>query len=252
MKKKSYEDFGILVTREMTAMLQDESLTKEQRFDCLASIMFGMEVHNTLLASYANSLKVGYLKMNDDRKRKIASIRESKRAYMRGIYKKCASIEDNGIPLGDIPHNTKLNNTSINIPLNPPSGVEGNLPPAISVEDLIAGPEEGSLKKAACDLADAIEASEAFARMRVNAGKLRKCLNSILKKSGGAEKAVEVSAKILAGLREWTVAWKADEWRFVPGKVTDWLYDGKWLEEPRKKEAAPERDLGEVGVSEIV
>lgn len=252
MRKKSYEEFGILVTREMIAMLQDESLTKEQRFDCLASIMFGMELHNTLLTSFANSLKVGYLKVNDDRKRKIDSDRKCKREGMRRVYDKAASMEHNGTPLCDIPHRIEYNKIGDNIPLNPPSGVEGNLPPAVCAEDLIAGHEEGHLKKAACDLAEAIEASESFARMRVNAGKLRKCLNSILKKNGGAEKAVEVSAKILAGLGAWTVAWKADEWRFVPGKVTDWLYDGKWLEEPRKKEAAPERDLGEVGVSEIV
>ena len=40
MRKKSQEELGTLVTREMKVMLQDESLTKEQRFDLLAAVMF--------------------------------------------------------------------------------------------------------------------------------------------------------------------------------------------------------------------
>ena len=46
------------------------------------------------------------------------------------------------------------------------------------------------------------------------------------------------------------MAWKADDWRFVPGRITDWLYDGKWLEAPRKRadEVSVGSGCGECGV----
>jgi hypothetical protein len=56
----------------------------------------------------------------------------------------------------------------------------------------------------------------------------------------------------MAGLSRWSEVWRAEDWRYAPGRITDWLYDGKYLEEPRKKEAAAEHDYGEVGVKEIV
>lgn len=40
---------------------------------------------------------------------------------------------------------------------------------------------------------------------------------------------------ILEGLAAWTEAWKADDWQYAPGKITKWLMDEKYLEEPRKK-----------------
>lgn len=94
--------------------------------------------------------------------------------------------------------------------------------------------------KAAAD----IESMEAFAHMRVNRKKLIACLISILKKNGGAESGVELMVRIYNSLAAWTVAWKADDWRFCPGRITDWLYDGKYLEEPRKKDAAPSVGAG--------
>ena len=68
------------------------------------------------------------------------------------------------------------------------------------------------------------------------------CLISVFKKNGGAEKSEETSEKILGAIAIWTEAWKRDDWRFVPGRVTDWLYDNKWLEDPRKKEPGESRD----------
>ena len=85
--------------------------------------------------------------------------------------------------------------------------------------------------------------------MRVNRKKLMKCLLSLLKKNSAPE---EVEGEVMAGLSRWSEVWRADEWRYVPGRITDWLYDGKYLEEPRKKTAAAEHDYGEVGVKEIV
>jgi len=45
---------------------------------------------------------------------------------------------------------------------------------------------------------------------------------------------------VLAGLAAWTEKWAADGWQYAPGKITKWLADEKWLEEPRKKTAPAE------------
>ena len=76
MRKKSQDELGTLVTREMKVMLQDESLTKEQRFDILSSVMFDAPLKNTLMSSFANSLKAGFEQINTSRYRAIERERE--------------------------------------------------------------------------------------------------------------------------------------------------------------------------------
>lgn len=130
-----------------------------------------------------------------------------------------------------------------------PEGDEG-VPPAISADDLLtAAGEEGAavedVTAEAIKLAETIEATEAYAHMRVNRKKLIRCLVSVLKKNSGA------GEQILAGIGSWTEMWRLDDWQYAPGRITDWIYDGKYLQEPRKKAAAA-GDIGEVGVSEIV
>jgi len=111
----------------------------------------------------------------------------------------------------------------------------------ISAEDLLSvGMNEEQLRpktpaarqKAALELAETIRRSEAFPRMRVNNAKLVKCLVGVLKKNS--------AAAVLVGLGRWTETWKAGDWRYAPGRITDWLTDEKFLEEPisRKKKAA--------------
>lgn len=136
-------------------------------------------------------------------------------------------------------------------PISPKGDEE--LPPQISADDLLnASEEEGAAadEKAerqvqAIKLAETIENTEAYARMRVNRKKLIRCLISVQKKNSGA------GEEILAGLERWTEVWKLDDWQYAPGRITDWIYDGKYLQEPRKKTAAAS-DIGDVGVSEIV
>ena len=76
MRKKSQDELGTLVTREMKVMLQDESLTKEQRFDILSCVMFDAPLKNTLMSSFANSLKAGFEQINTSRYRAIERERE--------------------------------------------------------------------------------------------------------------------------------------------------------------------------------
>ena len=71
---------------------------------------------------------------------------------------------------------------------------------------------------------------------KVNRGKLRKCLKSVLKKNSAAE--------VLGGYRRWLAVWEADDFQWAPSRITDWLYDAKFLEKPRRgnTRAAPQVD----------
>ena len=73
-------------------------------------------------------------------------------------------------------------------------------------------------------------------RYKVNRGKLRKCLKSVLKKNSAAE--------VLGGYRRWLAVWQADDFQWAPSRITDWLYDAKFLEQPRRgnTRAAPQVD----------
>lgn len=203
--------------------------------------------YQNIIKAITNIIKVG----NNDLK------------HYQDIIKACDNVPlilDNVIKPTNININInqiKLNQTKrdkdidILTPISPKGDDE--LPPAISADDLLnASEEEGASadEKAArqaeaIKLAETIEATEAYAHMRVNRKKLIRCLASVLKKNGGA------GEQILAGIGSWTEMWRLNDWQYAPGRITDWIYDGKYLQEPRKKTAAAS-DIGEVGVSEIV
>lgn len=155
MRKKSQEELGTLVTREMKVMLQDEGLTKEQRFDVLAAVMFDTPIKNALLASFAKSLKAGFEQVNSSRYRAIEREREWRKNHERRR-RNAGYIDDNGTPcnsmsLHEHPCNSmslhdglKQNKTKQGIsPYKPPKG-GGKVPKAIEAEDLLkGGPKKG-------------------------------------------------------------------------------------------------------------
>lgn len=290
MRKKSQDELGTLVTREMKVMLQDEGLTKEQRFDVLAAVMFDTPIKNSLLASFAKSLKAGFDRVNTVRYKAINCHRESAREEARRAReakRKLADIDYNNNQLQSIDiNNNQLTTTSTHIhrqsknisPYKPPKG-GGKVPDKVKPEDLVGKP--GSIKQGggfACmgqecegremvasegvrvatvkelteTLAQDIEQTEAFGRMRVNRRNLMRHLLPIVKKNCAAEGEDERASNetrcafwklhktILDGLGAWTAAWKADDWQYAPGKITKWLDDEKYLQPPRKKTAAPE------------
>ena len=115
------------------------------------------------------------------------------------------------------------------------------------------GVRTATLAEMTASLAASIESTEAFAHMRVNRRNLMRHLLSIVKKKCAAEDGDESGTSdeqrkafgklwtsIFDGLAAWTEKWAADGWQYAPGKITKWLADEKWLEEPRKKAAAPE------------
>ena len=268
MKKKEIEEFGIIITREMCSMMFDKKLTLEQRAKIFCAIVGEESTDDAIMDAFASSLKVGFNSINNKRKDEILSRRERQKTYQRKLRTSTEINEDERTStetdkhkrasLGKVKY-SKVDNIS---PLNPPlaGGTMREGPKAISADDIlgvseadVAGDGEGAaaddLKGGALELAARIERTEAFGHMRVNRSKLMKSLVSVLKKNGAPEKEADA---ILAGIERWSEAWRAEDWRFAPGRLTDWLYDGKYLEEPRKKEAAAEHDYGEVGVKEIV
>ena len=269
MRKKSQDELGTLVTREMKVMLQDEGLTKEQRFDVLAAVMFDTPIKNALLASFSKSLKVGFEQVNSSRYRAIEREREWRKNHERRR-RNAGYIDDNGTPCNSMSlhehpcHSMSLhdglkqNKTKQGIsPYKPPKGGGRKVPKALEPEDLIEGRSRAATRHAEGDadfreaaeiVAAAIENTDAFAHMRVNRRNLVRHLLPIFKKNSAAEnadkidygKAEALGRAILNGLAAWTEAWKVDDWQYAPGKITKWLTDEKYLQPPRKKAAAPE------------
>ena len=269
MRKKSQDELGTLVTREMKVMLQDESLTKEQRFDILSSVMFDAPLKNTLMSSFANSLKAGFEQINTSRYRAIEREREWRKNQERKR-RHAGYIDENATPCNSMSlHATPCNSMSLHdglkqnktkqgiSPYKPPKGGGRKVPKAVEPEDIMKGQVgaatshgkgDADFREAAEIVAAAIENTDAFAHMRVNRRNLMRHLLPIFKKNSAAEnadkidygKAEALGRAILNGLSAWTEKWAADGWQYAPGKITKWLADEKWLEEPRKKTAPAE------------
>ena len=276
MRKKSQDELGTLVTREMKVMLQDDSLTKEQRFDILACVMFDAPLKNTLMASFANSLKAGFERVNTVRYKAINCHRESAKEEARrarDAKRKLLDIDINGNQLQSIDNNeNQLTTTSTHIhrqskyisPYKPPKGGGRKVPKTIEPKDLVRrqqaddskcdGVRTATLDELAGILAADIEKTDAFAHMRVNRRNLMRHLIPLVKKNCAAEGGdrngtsdaerrafAKMQQRVLAGLAAWTEKWAADGWQYAPGKITKWLSDEKWLEPPRKKNSAGRR-----------
>lgn len=271
MRKKSQDELGTLVTREMKVMLQDEELTKEQRFDVLAAVMFDTPIKNSLLASFAKSLKAGFEQVNSSRYRAIEREREWRKNHERRR-RNAGYIDDNGTPcnsmsLHEHPCNSmslhdglKQNKTKQGIsPYKPPKGGGRKVPKAVKPEDLFksdskrttasGGPvleylcsceadDPPQARQMAVAVAAELETREAFGRMRVNQRNLMRHLLPLAEKNSA--RLVDWWREVSHGLDAWTAAWKADDWQYAPGKITKWLADEKYLQPPRKKTAAAE------------
>lgn len=249
MKKKTDEELGILLTREIRAMMFDTRLSAEQKVNLFCSIVGGETIDDPILQSYADTLRTGFEHSNNARKAAIYSkrSRDKEAAKHRRVSSPIVTDRHLSAPIGGDRsvslYNGNGNGNGNDIPPKSPSrGTEGKIPPALSAEDITGETER--IREIAVEAAQDLEQMSAFSHMRVNRKKLIACLISILKKNGGAEKANETLSKVNCSLNAWTKAWAADDWRFCPGRITDWLYDGKYQEEPRKKDAAPSVGAG--------
>ena len=264
MRKKSQDELGTLVTREMKVMLQDEDLTKEQRFDVLAAVMFDTPVKNSLLASFAKSLKAGFELVNRSRYKAIERDRERRKNIERRRRKlgyldpTCTDMTDHDPTCTDMTSHDGLvqNKTRQGIsPYKPPKG-GGKLPDKVRPEDLVGKPgkKNGAASRAEptpqnlasrtyfrAQLTYDIMQTEAFGHMRASERNLKRVLIPLVEKNSA--RLDEWRQEVMDGLDAWTEAWKADDWQYAPGKITKWLADEKYLQPPRKK-AAPAEGSG--------
>lgn len=199
MNKKTDEEYGIVITREMKAMILNSAISYEDRAKIMCSILSGEELEDLMMRAFADSLRTGFEKINDSRKKSIENRRIRQAEYQRN--RRSASTVDErtqsnvGVDSSTVDAR-QSNPMSVderaslgiarhsiakqcnNIPLNPPEG-DGHCPPEISIEDVFPEVKNNSVEA----LADEIEATEAFAHMRVKRRKLLRALNSVLEKT---------------------------------------------------------------------
>ena len=260
------------LTREMEAMLQDESLTKEQRFDILAAVMFDAPIKNSVLGSFAKSLKVGFERINEDHHNSVMKNRNKAKKYSQITRdaKKIleTTVNDNQLTATD--GNGRQSTTTLGLktkrlktkglntisPYKPPKGggekEKENFDSSSSphaedkgapseptmdelIEDFRAGDEV--LTDEVCKaMAKEIEKTEAFHQMIVDSKKLERVLKPLYEKN--SSRLDKWYHEVMDGLAAWTEWWKADDWKYKPGRITTWLRDKKYIEPPRKKQAA--------------
>ena len=147
---------------------------------------------------------------------------------------------------------SKYNDTDTDTDTNPPKSPEGlngekstSSEPVSMLDDPAAAlglPVDGQDSAKDGRSQDSDEVAKIAAEIeggypyKVNRGKLRKCLKSVLKKNSASE--------VLGGYRRWLAVWETDDFQWAPSRITDWLYDAKFLEKPRRgnTRAAPQVD----------
>lgn len=230
MKKKTDEEFGVLLTREMNSMMFNEKLTAEQRVSIFCAILSGKDVDDPLLSAFAESLKIGFIHVNNARKTSIYNRRERQRNYLRSStdidahLRSSTTIDEHLRSSTTIDAHRRSSPTrgicySNNIPLTPKGG-KGE-PPVVSPESILEGqsPREWAERSAA-------EIATWYPYV-VNLGKLTKALL-------GAEKKHSARA-VEDGIARWRASGAWDEPRFVPRRIVAWIQGGSFLDEPPQK-----------------
>lgn len=225
MKKKSDEELGILITREMREMMFDEQISDSQKIKIFQAVVGDVEIKEPLLASYAKSLKSGYDFANKARMQTIYARRERQAAYQRDIRASTEmSVDERALLL-------KGKGKGKNIPLSPKG--EKGVPSQIRPEDLMgspgapeAGQGEPSVEEEAGELAAKIAEWYPY---EVKARNLKNVLIPIVEKFSA--RAVE------EGWRAWADGgWS--EPRFIPRRIVNWFRDGGWRQQPEKNPPA--------------
>lgn len=217
MKKKTDDELGILLTREMQSMMLNEKLTAEQRITMFKSIVTSEELTDPLLQSFAESIKSGYEYANKMRVRQIYNRRERQRkTYKDERTSTEINVDEHSSPIKGNGNGNGNGNISPN-----PQGGKGE-PSPISPEDLIGGasPDERT--------ADEIKKSilEWYPH-EVNERKLRKSIVTALK---------NFPARVIAeGIEKWRASGAWNEAGWIPQNIGQWIRDGKFKSEPPMK-----------------
>ena len=239
MKKKSDDEFGILITREMKSMMLDSTITYEQRAKIFCAIIADEPLKDTMMKAFADSLKVGYLSTNNKRKAEILSRRNRQKEYAKHLRTSTEINVDECLkPSVSVDERASLNKAKQskakhNIPLSPSGKGE---PSAITVEDILRG--EGAAA-AELESGDGNFASEFAAEIaqtypyKVNIENLSKTLSRLQKKFPAR------------AIRDGYLAWRDLGWtepRFFPRRIVAWFQAEQFTELPPATEKTPPRD----------
>ena len=228
MKKKTDEELGILLTREMQTMMFDKNLKAEQKVQIFCAVVGDEKIKDPVLASYANALKTGYVHSNSARIASIYARRERQKEYQRNIR---ASTEiDGDIRALPIKGNGKGKG---NIPLPPKGGKGENIPSAVSPDDLMREARPFDAKTWAAEIAAEIENWYPY---EVNHDGLKKVLIAKFKKN--------LARALDDGIAAWLDSGAWDEKRFIPPDIVKWIKLERFLDKPPQKKSSAARADG--------
>ena len=229
MSEEKIEEVGRMLTSEMLAMIQDESLDNASVGIIIRAVMGVRMPEDKILASFANSLKSGYISLNnsyvEQRERRL----ESWRRYNAKRRKDTTRCEDEEVATtrNHSQQHSKLNYTKLkDIPLSPKGEKGEKLPPSV-FDELPDEMDAASPEVWADRMADEIREWYPYA---VNESSLKKTLRKACEKDS--------AARVEQGVRKWRESGAWDEERFVPRRLVAWIKEGHYLDEPPKKLSA--------------
>lgn len=213
-------EFGRVITREMIAMLRDECLDDLSAGQLMRAIICDKTPDNKMLASFANSLKCGYVSLNSEyiekRERRLQTWREYNKKRKVETTRNYSQPQATTSEKLQLAINLTKPSKENNIPLSPKGGkgeeisTSGDLPETV---------EEWAARVV-------VEIREWYP-YAVNETRFGKVLM--------AEAVKNSPARVEGGLRSWRESGAWDEARFIPRRIAAWVKDGHYLDEPPKK-----------------
>lgn len=236
MKKKSDEDLGILITREIKSIMLNEKMSAEDRIAVFGSIVNGTQLDDPVLEAVSEALKTGFNHANETRKASIYAKRERERKRQR---QSTAIIDNQRQSMTKAANHCQLpiygngNGNGNNNPLPPKGGKGEKIPKAISPDEILGEGVEDP-EKWADEFAEELGKWYPY---EVNQDGLRKILIGKAKKN--LRRALE------QGLEAWIDSGAWSEQRFMPQDIVKWIKLERFLDKPPEKKtpAARESDV---------
>lgn len=235
MQKKTDEQLGRLLTHEIVSMIQDKNL-KDADVGLLIRAIIGFKtIKQGYLASFANSLKSGFIEENRKYIDGINKRRERNRNAEARRREKVAQVDENthmSAHVRPCPRKEKGKEKKY-IPLPPKGGKGEKIPKAISPDEILGEGVEDP-EKWADEFAEELGKWYPY---EVNQDGLRKILIGKAKKN--LRRALE------QGLEAWIDSGAWSEQRFMPQDIVKWIKLERFLDKPPEKKtpAARESDV---------
>ena len=213
-------EFGRVITREMIAMLRDESLDDLSAGQLMRAIICDKVPESKMLSSFANSLKCGYVSLNSEyiekRERRLQTWREYNKKRQGKTTSNHSQPQATTSEELQLAINLTKPSKEKNIPLSPKGG-KGE-------EISSSGDSPETVEEWAARVV--VETAEWYP-YAVNETRFGKVLM--------AEAVKNSPARVEAGLRAWRESGAWDEARFIPRRLAAWVKEGHYLDEPPKK-----------------